>query len=304
MALSKMRSLLAGVGLALALASSPASAGVSWFGLTGFEDDDLDFHIDLNGNGLLDVGDTLVTVFEFNTTFGVFGGGPASILPDELTGIAAIKVLAKVPTGGGNFTFVFGPALGDGLNSYLALGGVAGPVPGGGPLGGAVAAIYLDPTPNLSIVPPNCVSLADCIAKATDGALWEVVGFTGDQDEIWVATNARDKLSDPDALPDSVDDLSSATTVANVNFALSVLFNGTGAPLSLQPCLGACDSITPGDGLIQVLGSGTVQGGAGLSNGAFGRSDFDVQQVPEPAPLGLIGIALLGAAALRRRQRG
>jgi hypothetical protein len=299
---SRVKAILAAVGLGLAAISAPAAAAIVWFPpVTSFEDDDLDFLINNVGSpNTLDVGDTLVTVFEIQRTFGVFGGGPANIGPgQELTGIAAIDVVSAVPTGTpGLFNYTFAPHAA-GLNALLP---VASAVPGGAAGGGAIAAAWLDNNPNLQLVPPNCATLADCTARASDGTLWQVDGFNGDPNEFWAATNARADLGAVRSLPAS-------TKVATVNFGLNVLFNGTGQNLGPQAC-----AICPpgGDNAIDVIGSGDVLGGQGLpaslfATGAFARSDFDFQKatvsVPEPSVLALLATLFLGLGVTRRGRR-
>jgi len=279
MNINTLKSSLGAVGAALALASVPASAAVTFFPpITSFQDDDLEFHIDTNQNGLLDVGDRLRGILEIQETFGVFGGGPASILPHELTGIFDLMVVAKIATANPLlFNFFFAPS---------------------GALGAGVAVqLYLDASPELTIVPPNCANIAACEAAATDGALWAEVGFA-DADDEWNALNANDNIG-------TVAGGGSATVFGTVNFALSVLTNNTGQLILDQSldCFPAGPFQCAGNGETQVSGSGNILGGLGLSNGYQIRSDFDFQlQTPEPGSLALIAVALLGlGGALRRK---
>lgn len=285
MKLSKIKASLGALGVAFALGSGSASAAVQFFfPITGFQDDDLEYHIDTNNNGVLDVGDRLRGILEIPETYGVFGGGPASILPHELTGIFDITVTGKVPTSTpGLFNFSFGPTA-----SFAAEFGLPA---------NAMVALYLDSSPDLTIVPPNCASIAACEALATDGMLWAVAGF-GDADDQWIALNAADNIA-------TVQAGAASTVFGTVNFALSVLLNNTGVVILPQEldCFPFGPFACAGDGKTQVIGSGNILGGRGLTNGYQIRSDFDFQlQVPEPGTLALMGIALLGLGGVLRKR--
>jgi hypothetical protein len=298
-------------GLALAGA---AQAGVTWFpypNITSFEDNDIDFVLTPDPNGSinlgsagkfnlktgnpgdqLQVGDVLVSIFEVGNTLGVFGGGPVPIAPDELTGVAVIQLtqLMDLDGSGGSNDMVFTPFTA--VLNALTVGAVGNPFPDG-----SIAAMWLDSSPDLNL--PNCNNLSDCVAKASDGVLFQVDGFKGDFDsttggtdlnEYWVALNAQDDLF-------AVKNAAASSKFGAVNFNLSTFFNKDGPVI---PQATFCIIGSPCGGLgnpyfIDVIGSGDVLGGQGLSNGAVARSDFDYQKtIPEPTSLALLGLGLLG----------
>jgi len=281
----------------LAMGSTAASAAVVYFPpVTAFQDDDLEWHISggqvLPNGGTLNVGDELRAVVEIPNTFGVFGGGSAAVTPEELTGLASITVLSKtLDVGTGLWSFVFGPTV-----------GFAGNVDNNGATAGAgtgvMIRLWLDDTPNLDIVSPNCVSLANCSALASDGAFYVDFGFAGDVNERWAAAAVpTDNTGAVQAAPAS-------TQLGLYSYGLSLLANNTGQLFGLQAC--ALPNCNPGgDNQIAMLGSGTILGGQGLTNGAVGRSDFDfqVRQIPEPSTLAMLGGMLLGLAGFVRARR-
>lgn len=283
----RVKPIMAAVAMAMGLGAGAAHGQVTWFQpITVFEDANLDFFIDVNGNGLIDQGDRLVSPLEVFQTAPVPNPGGALSVPIgggvELTGLLDVTITGStcgaVPTASCNFTL--------------------GPTPGG-TFGntGALVGFWLT-TPNLDLVGPNCTSLADCTARATDGALFFTAGFNGDVNERFVANNLP---NDPTALAN----VNATTTVGIVSYGLNVLANNTGQTFGLQ----ACDVIScnpGGDFRVQLTGSGNIQGAQGLppSLGAFARSDFDYQLAPLPEPGSLLLLStVLGAIGFASRRK-
>jgi hypothetical protein len=283
MNINKVKTLVAAVGLGVAMIGGSASAAVPTIfsnSITAYQDDDLDFAVDAQGNvktsGNLVVGDSLVSILEVFETFDPNNGiGPIAIGPgDELTGIGVATILSITnvdadPTVAEQIVFSAN------VKAYLQ-----------GASNGTGA-------PNLTIVPPNCVSFAACTALATDGVLYLEAATLG-LNNFWVAQNAGLNLG-------TVAGAGASTTVAFVNFGLDYI-TPPPLPVGQSPVKQNC-----GNGqLSHVCGSGNVLGGLGLTNGAVARSDFDFQiqnaAVPEPVSMALFGVGLLGLGATLRKR--
>jgi len=296
---------MAAMGLGLSMTAAVAQAA-----LWTFQDDDVDAVFRPVGgqlgaplqSGTLSVGDVFVSVLEI-PTFAI-NGVAAIPAGQEMTGVAAIQVVSIIGAGAGA-QYIFAPYSG-GLNQVLALGG-HGPIANGGAGQGAMIALWLNGAPgagtdrNLVLDAAllggatNCTSVADCIDQASRGSLFQVDGFTGDVDNFWTAT----QISAGGGDIGTVLATPNTTLIAGFNFGLGTFFNA-GGPVGFL--CGPPDA-TPGDECVQFLGSGTIVGGAGLSNGFIAHSDFDAQKnvIPEPGILALLGAALLGFGARRKR---
>lgn len=302
----ELKKLALAAGLAASYYAAPALATSIPLpgGIAILEDDNIEYIMDAQGNLIdpdsaaadrpLAVGDTLHAVITFDkvqlpdsSTFAELGATDL-----ELTGISVIEVKSIV-----NNTIIFGTN-----SAFETTYG-----------SGAIAALFAQ-NPGDLFTSCNTGGVAGCETAATNGDPWMTVGF-GDEDDFWFASGGLDLGGaiipiSASTIADVAD--GAATTKFGVaNYNLSVLENNTGRILlpqySLTADLRCTGGLSPAgcDGYVDIIGSGDILGGAGLTGPWFARSDFDFQinVVPVPATLGIMGLGLLGLGFSARRKK-
>jgi len=273
----------------LALAVSGTASALPFFPSAGttpgtkYEDTDVEWLDNRVGkSNIIDVGDVLISVAEFNTAVDVLAPvEPAVALDtaaDEVVAVSRVKVKSINPLTG---RIDFEPV--DASTPMVEIYSKG-------------SSIDLD----LETY-STCSDLASCIAAVTDGNL--LAQFTiADPDDEWFFFPYPAISIDPRNI-DQVRDASQATVIGTFQFALTQV----GGPFDFKPLSLDCDVYAcAGDGLTDLMGNGTIYGGGGagaLPAGAFAVSDTDVFVIPEPAMLALMGAGLLGAGMARRRRR-
>ncbi|MDA0990899.1 MAG: PEP-CTERM sorting domain-containing protein [Verrucomicrobia bacterium] len=302
-----------GALLAVSGAGSVANASIQdlLFATTLWEDISFESqNVDLNSNGLLDVGDTLRGILEISNVVDQGPGGTVSASPStqggvELTAIFETVVTSKVSVGApgsGNFNFTFGPH-----TPFAAEFGGLGT--------GAMVAFFTDSVldNDFGTGLAGCTVGAgnSCEAFASGDTLQLVLGHDGsDGDERWEALGAPEDST-------IARDFSTTTSLGTFNVNLSIVQNNTGFVVGQ-----VVDDFpfTPlDDRLIDVAASGGIKGSCLITSfpGACPSptSSYDVTddvkfrlsltppvRVSEPATFAMFGLGLLGLGAARRRR--
>lgn len=268
---------------------------------------------DVDGDGKLDVGDTLRGVVQLqNTSIGINGSVLADLLEGnaagnpEITGIFEVEVLYKHSVGGDIYNYVFGPHAGFATEFGLPTD--------------TMIAFWTDPTfEYTATVDDTAKTAGDVESVISDGSAWLAAGLSTSRldsadvfnpasldatgDGYWYATNA-----DEDVVPGA-----GSFGTANFYYGLNVL-PGFGLDSSLFIPLTNTQQVVGGlsSDLNTFVGKGSASpnvAGSGNTPGSIDKFDINsndpagVKVVPEPASMAVWSLLSLGGLALARRRR-
>lgn len=253
-------------------------------------DDSAERWIDVNDNGVLDIGDKLRGIVTINQS----GSAPAILIGgntvyNELTAIFQTVVTGMTPAGTGKYDYVFAadPAF---AAEFASKGATAGTV-----------GLFFEDSAN-DYRRANCGAggtagtYADCEATATGGSLWASFGISGG---FWTAAGAA-------ATPGIGATLPLTTPLGQFSIGMNFITNNTGSAWNKVSCVDLTTfsvSVVDFCGQGSILATGRDIGGSVTPYEIFDDVNFTANRIPEPTSIALVGMALLGLGAAARRNK-